>query len=204
MHGDLLSVLLRGGPVGSHFVPTGVAGGFLFRFDQLVRAIGARRAARTLGKRGSLPVVPQAGLFALHAIAWDASVTFHLSLGADEQSRLTLSSGEATSITEEVLKDLEVLVTSAAAGNPETMWSVTRELGGRVGGNYERLLEVFIQQEVQSIWRFRDEPRSVDLSPIRAVRAKAYLEYPELPVTKEEGHARLSRQGRRPRARFPA
>ena len=42
MHGDLLSVLSRGGPVGSHFVPTGVAGGFLFRFDQLVRAIGAR------------------------------------------------------------------------------------------------------------------------------------------------------------------
>lgn len=185
MQGGLLSILLRGGPVGKHFVPTGVAGGFLFRFDQLVRAIAARRAAKVVGRRGQLPLVPQAGLFGLSAVSWDASVVFQLSLAGDEQSTLT-DAGDVTTITDDVLRDLEVLVTSAAAGDPESLWELTRLLGGRVGKNYERLLDVLIQQEVESVWRFRTEPRAIDLSATRASRAKTYLEYPELPVTTDE------------------
>jgi hypothetical protein len=178
---ELLAVVLRGGPVGSDSVPTSVAGGFLYRFDEVTAAIAATLKGRRLGRRGPLPVVPDAGLFALVGVQWGHSVVFHLALGGDEQTQLA-SSGDVSSITGEVLSMIEALVLGAAAGNETDLWDRARELGGRAGKNYESLLEVLIKQNVDSVWRFPDQDRAISLTSTRAKRAKGILEHPDLPV----------------------
>lgn len=182
---ERLAVILRGGAIGASSVPTAVAGPFLFRLHELLHAVAAVLAGRRPGSRGSLPPLRDVGLLALVGVQWGHSVTFHLEIGAGEQTHIA-PAGTISSLSEEALALLSELVRYGASGDADALWNRTKDLGPRVGGNYERLIEVFVQQEIDTVWRFATDDRAVDLSSTRAHRAKELLDYEQLPVVFEQ------------------
>jgi hypothetical protein len=184
---ELLAIALDNGPVGERSVPVGVAGPFLYRFHEWAHSIAASIAleGRRLGSRGPLPPVPSVGLFGLLGVAYTNSVTFHLGLGASEQTAIA-DDGQITSLTQIVLERMRALIEAAAAGDPDGLWKEARSLEARVGDNYERLLDVLVTSGIDSRWQFPERPGAASITSTRAAYAKELLEYEAIPVIDEE------------------
>ncbi len=178
---EVLTVLLRNGPVGERRIALDVAGPFLFRLHELIHAIASVIAGRYPGRRGTLPDVPGAGLLALAGLEWGASATFHFGLGPGEELRLA-----ENSTTQAAVDTLTQLLVTTAAADDAGLYKVARELGRRVATNYVILVNTLDNEGVDSLWRTRTEERTIILDVPRLRRGKTVLEREEPPTTFEE------------------
>lgn len=178
MVGDqAVAVRLRGGPVGEREVPTGVAGPFMYRLHLLVQALASTVAGRQPGRRGKLPEVPGAGLLTFVGLEWGHSATFHLGVGGGEEYRIAPDSTEF-SLTTAALAILTELLERSARGSADELYEATRELNQRVLVSYAKLIDVVVQNDVETLWHLAGEDRAIELTVTRARRTKAQLELP--------------------------
>src|SRR5262249_8868325 len=145
LQGEVLAVLLRGDVVGPHSVPTGVAGPFLNRLHELTQSVAGVLVGRQSGRRGPLREVPGAGLLALGGVEWGRSAALHFIIGPGEQFQL-YPEDPLWSITGEAVGVMVDLVEASAKRDQKGLYEVTRELGPRVGTNFENLVEVLVHR----------------------------------------------------------
>lgn len=170
---QLAAVVLRGLPARGHRVRLDVTAAFLTRLESAVYALAGVMRGSESGSRGPLKRVDLGGL-ALAEVTWGSSAVFHFVLAEEEQTALE-PSGEVRTLTEQATAALADLLEMSAAGNERQLYQASRDLGPRAVANFGRLLEVFIENEVSTLWRLRDEEKAIDLTATRAIRAQAAL-----------------------------